>query len=106
MGIGNVDIKDASESVVPYYSFVCKDIKAGDAINVDIGGGTSDILYVLPSKGIQYYSSSLFAANDLWGDGIGNIVNQKDNGFVQLMDVALEEQRILIHNCQYKKLII
>ena len=103
LGIGNVDIKDASESVVPYYSFVCKDIKAGDAINVDIGGGTSDILYVLPSKGIQYYSSSLFAANDLWGDGIGNIVNQKDNGFVQLMDVALEEQRILIHDENLKK---
>lgn len=98
-GNGNVDIMDASESIVPYYSFICKDINAAsDVVNVDVGGGTTDILYIYPRRGLCYYSSSLFAANDLWGDGIGNIVNQRDNGFVKLMDAALNDNRILLHD--------
>ncbi len=78
----NVDIKYQTESVSPYYIYK----KAGyKFLNIDIGGGTSDILYV--DKGSNAYNvlSVKFAANDLWGNGIepDNFAHT-DNGFIEL----------------------
>ena len=94
----NVQVCEESESVVPYYSFVKGAItNVADAVNVDIGGGTTDMLFVQNKRNIQYYTSSLFAANDLWGDGLGSLAfAQKDNGFIKLVDSALESGNITI----------
>lgn len=94
----NIKIKEESESVVPYYSFVKSEITTvADAVNVDIGGGTTDMLFIQSKEGRQYYTSSLFAANDLWGDGLGALAfAQKNNGYIGLVDKALQNQRITI----------
>lgn len=92
----NVNLIEESESVVPYYSFVKNEIDdISDAVNVDIGGGTTDMLFIQRSCGApqQYYTSCLFAANDLWGDGLANIP-KKDNGYIKLVDDALKGNRI------------
>lgn len=79
------NIKFELESVAPYYSFLV-DLKFGQPyMNLDIGGGTTDILHVYPKPGGKDASavfSALFAANDIWGDGVNNANNELENGFI------------------------
>jgi hypothetical protein len=86
-----VELKDLSEAVAPYYAFVDYGMKTNNALNIDIGGGTTDILYITAQKAgesvRQGYSSSVhFAANDLWGDGITkHLLKHNKNGFYLLL---------------------
>lgn len=82
----NVDnIKFELESVAPYYSFLV-DLRFGQPyMNLDVGGGTTDILHVCPIPGGKDTStvfSALFAANDIWGDGVNDANNLLENGFI------------------------
>lgn len=85
----NIDvdnIKFEIESVAPYYSFLV-DLQYGQPyMNLDIGGGTTDILHVRPIPGGKDESavfSALFAANDIWGDGVNDANNELENGFIK-----------------------
>lgn len=64
---------DVSESIAPYNMLAPK-IGGQSLLNIDIGGGTSDLLFICKDQlGTivgAYYSSTLFAADDLWGDGL------------------------------------
>lgn len=79
-----VDIRYRTESVAPYYSYLAG-LAYGEAYaNMDIGGGTTDILYVNPFSGEANVFSAFFAANDLWNDGIDRVNRAlKANGFVK-----------------------
>lgn len=85
LNINEGNIKFELESVAPYYSFLV-DLKFGQPyMNLDIGGGTTDILHVNPKPGGKDASavfSALFAANDIWGDGVNNANNELENGFI------------------------
>jgi len=93
----HVNLVEQSESLAPYFSFVNMGVmQSSSTLNIDIGGGTTDILYLTPSiPGETYrqaYSSSVFfAANDLWGGGTGNppLLNNK-NGFYLLAKKMFE----------------
>lgn len=80
-----IEVKFEFESVAPYYSFL-NDLKYGQPyMNLDIGGGTTDILHVRPCPGRQDQTaifSAIFAANDIWGDGCNDANDPKENGFV------------------------
>lgn len=76
------------ESVAPYFYLT----KSGDgiqdianAVNIDIGGGTTDVMMFMESSGSRtdkYLTTSFrFAGNDLWGSGFKGKL--KDNGFVK-----------------------
>lgn len=80
----------ALEGVAPYFSFL-PELQFGETYaNVDIGGGTSDIIYINPIDGGEKISySAIFAANDLWGDGTHPHVYKK-NGF---LDAYLKSSR-------------
>ena len=75
------------ESVAPYMrlrTIAGRDGVAGNDIfvNIDIGGGSTDILYVNPNNEQWKSYSVFFAAKDLWG--VGNDPahkQQKQNGF-------------------------
>lgn len=73
------------ESISPY-NCLANLIGGNNYMNVDIGGGTNDILLVEKENGVivhAYYSSARFAANDLWGDGITiAAANYQANGFL------------------------
>ncbi len=78
-----------SESIAPYNCFA-NTIGGSSYLNIDIGGGTNDLLYVLKNAAghIQAanYSSALFAGDDIWGDGIiVNAVGNSNNGFVDYL---------------------
>jgi len=76
------------ESVAPYF-FLTKsesDIQdTANAINIDIGGGTTDVMMFMESSGNRsdkYLTTSFrFAGSDLWGSGYRNKL--KDNGFIK-----------------------
>ena len=86
------------ESVAPYkYSAVTNaTLRRTDAyVNMDIGGGSTDILYYKegtfgrPTKSRAY--SVFFAANDLWGNGISPARrSDKDNGFILNFEKGLD----------------
>lgn len=83
----HVDLRYRTESVAPYYSYLAH-LEYGEAYaNIDIGGGTTDILYVNPFSNEANVFSAFFAANDLWNDGIDKVNRAaKANGFVKFYD--------------------
>ena len=85
----NVDIRYRTESVAPYYSYLA-DLQYGEPYaNMDIGGGTTDMLYVNPFSGEASVFSAYFAANDLWNDGIDRVNRaSKANGFVRFYQMV------------------
>ncbi|MCD8290612.1 MAG: hypothetical protein LUC91_03815, partial [Prevotella sp.] len=78
----NVEISFRTESVAPYYSYLASLNYGTPYANMDIGGGTTDILYVKPESNETLVCSAFFAANDLWNDGV-NAETLKENGFIQ-----------------------
>jgi hypothetical protein len=71
-----------SESIAPYYYYKTKNIYAGTkpAVNIDIGGGTTDIVVYVNDKP-KLLTSFKFAANSIFGDGFGN-GGADNNGFI------------------------
>lgn len=113
MGRGNVVIERVTESIAPYYSIISNDGNFTDnALNVDIGGGTTDMLFADVENKKFFYTSSKFAGDDIWGDGkhlVNN--NQKDNGFVKDFETKLASHSLLVSDDrskgyeQYKSLV-
>jgi hypothetical protein len=78
----DIDQMSIPESVAPFYFFRSEEgVVAGNhpVINIDIGGGTTDVV-VYEGQQVRSYTSFKFAANKLFGDGYGN--NPRSNGFV------------------------
>lgn len=78
-------LRQPIEGILPWYSF--RNLKKiGDSecfLNVDIGGGTMDMVYQDPETKQNYTFSARFAANDLWGDGSDEMSDvKKDNAFI------------------------
>ena len=113
MGNGNVKIERVTESIAPYYSMISNDGNFTDnALNIDIGGGTTDMLFADVEHKTFYYTSSKFAGDDIWGDGkhlVDN--NRKDNGFVKDFETKLASHSLLVSEDrsrgyeQYKSLV-
>lgn len=111
----NIKFEDAGnqftlESVAPYkYSVVNNDrLNRTDAyINVDIGGGSTDILYYKENhNGINKSNaySVFFAANDIWGNGLDPLnENNKENGYITALERTLNPTQ-KSHLDNYKKL--
>ena len=85
-------IVETSESESPYYCFA-PNIGLCTFVNVDIGGGTFDVLLVKRDDGggvaRAYYNSEKFAADDLWSGGVPIAQNiPQDNGFIRCVSNA------------------
>lgn len=83
-----------SESIAPY-NCMATQIGGSSFLNIDIGGGTNDLLFVNKDGSGRivsaHYSSSKFAGDDLWGDGIQITNNgQLNNGFVSYVLEQIE----------------
>lgn len=83
-----------SESIAPY-NYMTNQILGSSFLNIDIGGGTNDLLFVSKDANGHIarvcYSSSMFAGDDLWGDGIQiNDVATLNNGFVDYIMKQIE----------------
>lgn len=88
---------NVSESIAPY-NMLAPQIGGQSLLNIDIGGGTSDLLFVCKDQvGAivgAYYSSALFAADDLWSDGLNVGVPQGiRNGFYTYIKEQIDQNR-------------
>lgn len=114
MGPGAVTIHRASESTAPfYYQIGSGENFAENALNVDIGGATTDMLFADVKNKVLYYNSSQFAANDIWGDGKTLIEDSRrgQNGIIRYFEKLLSENTLNASDQQkdayysYKKVI-
>lgn len=91
-GKGEYEIDSVTESIAPYYRLNgLKGVSLGLADNViivDIGGGTTDVLFKY-GKDSTMSTSFRFAGNDIWGDGI-RLTEAKRNGFISLVRKKLD----------------
>ena len=66
------NLKLFPESIAPFYYYSKKGGTAGDSISIDIGGGTTDVVFFSKVDGIdkpQITTSFRFASNNIFGDG-------------------------------------
>jgi hypothetical protein len=93
-------LEPITESVAPYF-FLKANSDANvrdfaDAINIDIGGGTTDVMFLM-RRSKRYLSTSFrFAGNDIWGSGCSS-QNEKDNGFIRFFLSYNNEKKQLPH---------
>ena len=97
MGPGKTTVIRVTESIAPYYSMIANGARfTENALNIDIGGGTTDMLFADVKNKKFLYSSSLFAGNDIWGDGKQLVqMTQKDNGFVKDFESKLDTELLV-----------
>lgn len=92
----NMQLNDEAhpiEGIVPWFWQLNDDkVQPSDRyMNIDIGGGTMDMVYQVPSEKSDdkaeenYTFSAMFAGDDLWGDGINFMAapRKKNNAFLQ-----------------------
>ncbi len=76
-----------SESLAPYFYLIKKGVRPfADTVNVDIGGGTADLMLFMRGQNRYLNTSFRFAGYDIWGGGLndqGHPAHTKDNGFVK-----------------------
>ncbi len=80
----NTQLQNVTESEAPFY-FHSKDATINNEssiLTIDIGGGTTDIMY-LQDKSPKICSSFHFGANLLWGNGYNEFRNSKINGIFE-----------------------
>lgn len=79
-GANPKNIISISESAAPYYFYKNKAGATATTVSVDIGGGTTDVLFVKEGNPV-YLTSFRFAANAIFGDGYS--YDSDTNGFIQ-----------------------
>jgi hypothetical protein len=82
---GNGKLTHTTESVAPYYFLRrTNQLIAGENIvNIDIGGGTTDVLFFIGQQP-RFGTSFKFGGNALWGAGFNaHEFHDKSNGFLQ-----------------------
>ena len=95
-----------SESVAPYYYLTATNQvvpnRDENVINIDIGGGTTDLLIFAEQKP-SFSTSFRFAGDDLWGDGYARVQGApKQNGLLRLGVQYVESLPDSEQNQEYK----
>jgi len=92
------------ESLAPAYKLISSGtIKSAGLLNVDIGGGTTDLQYYAEFDGkiVSRYDSVRFAGDDLWGGGYENVKSDHnpadDNVFTRFADARLSSANLQIN---------
>lgn len=88
IGLDPDNIKFHFESIAPYYSFSRKQGFPDTYVNMDIGGGSTDILYLNPKTNEKMTFSVMFAGNDIWGDGCNKLLEGGRNGFIKQYEAS------------------
>ncbi len=84
-----------TESIAPYF-YLKNNPDANvrdfaDALNIDIGGGTTDVMFFMRRTSNYLSTSFRFAGGDIWGDGYNR--NEKNNGFIKNFLIARAESK-------------
>jgi len=82
-----VEVKAVSEALAPFYAYGNNEIRSGQypVLNVDIGGGTADVI-VFRDNHPEYATSFRFAGNVIFGNGYDTANASKTNGLTRLFN--------------------
>lgn len=108
------NIYDMTESLAPCRRLLEKDANGVNGLlNVDIGGGTTDMQYYrVKAKKSYYFDSILFAGDDLWGmknENMGEATTEKQNAFTRFAEEALQQSEIKVGSekpCSLKEIML
>lgn len=96
--------QNVAESLAPAYKLISSGtIKSAGMLNVDIGGGTTDLQYYANYDGkiVSRYDSVRFAGDDLWGGGYENVKSDHTpadaNVFTRFTDARLANANLQIN---------
>ncbi len=78
-----------AEALAPFSYFVKEHAASQGLCTIDIGGGTTDVVYAREGRP-ERFTSMRFATGSLWGEG-GN-TSLRQNGFVRAFDALISEQ--------------
>jgi cell division ATPase FtsA len=66
-GCGARLLPQISESLAPYYYLTKNEVRdSEDTVNIDIGGGTTDVMFFMQKTGKYLSTSFKFAGSDIW----------------------------------------
>ncbi|MDE6754200.1 MAG: hypothetical protein K2J82_06280 [Muribaculaceae bacterium] len=88
IGLDGDNIKFHFESIAPYYSFSRVLGLNKPYVNMDIGGGSTDIFYHNKDTNEKLTFSVMFAGNDIWGDGCNPLLEGGRNGFIKQYEAS------------------
>lgn len=97
LGIPSAQVRAYTESEAPYYYYSEKDVfNSIDSVAVvDIGGGSTDMVYFKEGKP-QIANSVHFGCDVLWGNGFNKMSNARDNGifnhYKDIVDFGSDEE--------------
>ncbi|MBN1330958.1 MAG: hypothetical protein JXA54_15915 [Candidatus Heimdallarchaeota archaeon] len=101
------NIIPVTESVAPYEYYKRQVTNASNMVSIDIGGGTTDIVFA-NNNGINFITSFRFAANSIFGDGyadnsINGIIRQFKNQIFDVLQSANLDDLLRIYDTLDKK---
>lgn len=87
----SININSIPESFAPFYAHSTNVVKSNNypVVNIDIGGGTTDVAVFYKDKP-DFTTSFRFAGNTVFGDGY-ETSNEQGNGFVQKFTPMIKE---------------
>ncbi|MCH5238714.1 MAG: hypothetical protein J1F38_00655 [Muribaculaceae bacterium] len=106
MGEGNVNIINSIYEATAPFLYLHKDQPAvgSNSVNIDIGGGTTDILYIDAEGTHKMYTDSVkFAGDDLWGDGIPTGVKNLRNPYFLTIENLVGNNTIKVDAAEAKR---
>lgn len=97
---GDIGINEVTESIAPIQYIINTNRAAQNIVNIDIGGGTTDIAYSQMAD-VQWIASIRFASDDLFkeNDGINGIIEYFKPRFINVLnDNNLEDLISVLNN--------
>lgn len=91
--LADQNVQELSESVGPFFFYKGQrkaTAASRPAINVDIGGGTTDVV-IYQNDSPQLLTSFRFAGNAIYGDAFSNSGASNSNGFVQKYQSRIDQ---------------
>lgn len=85
----SVQVEKVSEALAPFYAYNSNEVKSGTypVLNVDIGGGTTDVI-IFRNNHPEYATSFRFAGNVIFGSGYATSLD-KSNGLTRMFSDSL-----------------
>ena len=99
LGIGSQQIRCYTESEAPYYYFLeMNTFKSTKAVSIiDIGGGSTDMVYFSEDKPI-IANSVHFGCDVLWGNGNTSFTDARDNGIFKRYSDSIQFKSDILRN--------
>lgn len=78
-----------TESIAPYH-FYAQVNRAANIVSIDVGGGTTDVVFA-DRNVINYITSFRFAANSIFGDAYSSVIAADKNGIIKQFEPSILE---------------